>query len=45
MTSDRIATYFQKASKYGMLADYYKYQNPSLHMQGEWSKINSIIGS
>ena len=42
MTSDRIATYFQKASKYGMLADYYKYQNPSLHMHYYKKHLNNL---
>ena len=42
MTSDRIAAYFQKASKYGMLADYYKYQNPSLHMHYYKKHLNNL---
>ncbi len=42
MTSDRIATYFQKASKYGMLADYYKYHNPSLHMHYYKKHLNNL---
>ena len=42
MTLDRIATYLQKASKYGMLADYYKYQNPSLHMHYYKKHLNNL---
>ncbi|WP_108671220.1 DUF4397 domain-containing protein [Peribacillus acanthi] len=33
MTSRKPEEYFEKASMYGMLADYYKYTNPDLHME------------
>ncbi|MBD3109851.1 DUF4397 domain-containing protein [Bacillus sp. AGMB 02131] len=42
MTSDRTDAYFQKASKYGMLADYYKYHNPPLHMHYYKKHLNNL---
>ena len=42
MSSDRILTYFNKASTYGMLADYYKYQHPTLHMHYYKKHLNNL---
>ncbi|MGN1387060.1 MAG: DUF4397 domain-containing protein [Bacillus sp. (in: firmicutes)] len=42
MSSDRTDEYFQKASKYGMLADYYKYHDPQLHLQYYKKHLNNL---
>ncbi|MEH6942611.1 DUF4397 domain-containing protein [Bacillus sp. JJ722] len=42
MQSRNSHHYFEKASMYGMLADYYKYSNPTLHIYYYKKHLNSL---
>ncbi|WP_163100906.1 DUF4397 domain-containing protein [Peribacillus alkalitolerans] len=42
MTSRKPEEYFEKASMYGMLADYYKSSNPELHMEYYQKHIKNL---